>query len=537
MPDVFISYARSTAVQVRRIADALRALEWRVWIDEELPAHRDYSDVIEERLRQAKAVVVVWSAEAVKSQWVRAEADVAREAGTLVQLSVDGAIPPLPFNRIQCADLAGWSGELDSPGWRKVLASIAELVGEDSVAEVGRPAPAPTLPEKPSIAVLPFTDMTGADDRTYFTDGMVVEIITALSRFPSLFVIASGSSLAYRSGERDLRLIARDLGVRYLLQGSVRQSAGRVRIAAQLVDAHEGGQLWAERFDGTLEDVFALQDTVANAVVGQLAPAVEAAEIRRANAKPTQDLRAYDLYLRALHLMHAWNKQAFLDAISLLDQAVARDPGYAMAYALAGNIHTLLAMRGWSDQPEQSRRVGLELGQQALRAGGDDHEVLLWVAGTIVQARGDTATADSMIERSLALNPGASFSWFISGWAKLYLGRFELSFAHFETSLRLNPRSPQRANTLNGMGLCQLAMRRFDEAIVLQKQAVQLHPGDQGTAMGLVASLAHAGRIPEARATLQNVHRSTIDNTLGGLRDPGFRELLRSGLALAGADL
>jgi adenylate cyclase len=154
-----------------------------------------------------------------------------------------------------------------------------------------------------------------------------------------------------------------------------------------------------------------------------------------------------------------------------------------------------------------------------------------------VQSRGDLVTADSMIERSLALNPGASFSWFISGWAKQYLGRPELAFAHFETSLRLDPRSPQRANALNGMGLCLLAMRRFEEAIVLQKQAAQLGFNDEGVQIGLAASFAHAGRLPEARAALQRARKSTMDNLLGGLRHPDFRELLRSGLAMAGADL
>jgi len=294
MSDVFISYARSTEREAKQIAEALRGLGYDVWRDDELPAHRDYSEVIEERLRAAKAVVVVWSAEAAKSQWVRAEADLAREAQTLVQLSLDGAPLPMPFNRIQCADLAGWAGDPGHPGWRKVANSVAELANANvpaGAATVAASPPPLPLSEKPSIAVLPFTDLSPAKDQDYFCDGMVVEIVTALSRFRTLFVIASGSSLTYRDVAGRLPQVARELGVRYLLEGSVRKAGDRVRIAAHLIDAHDGArEVWAERFDGTLEDVFALQDQVAGAVASQIEPTILAIETRRASARPTGDV-------------------------------------------------------------------------------------------------------------------------------------------------------------------------------------------------------------------------------------------------------
>jgi len=310
MSHVFISYARSTAKEAQAVAAALRGLGHEVWLDDEIPAHRAYADVIEERLREAKAVVVVWSIEAVRSQWVQSEADKARESGKLVQLNLDGAKLPMPFDRIQCADLTGWSGDLDAPGWRKVAASIADLVG----ASQPRPPPAPglaapplALPDKPSIAVLPFADPAGDKDGDYFADGMVDEIATALSRLPSLFVIDSGSSLSFRGAGRAPKQIAQELGVRYVLEGSVRRSGPRVRITVQLVDTVEGGQIWAERFDDTLEDVFALQDTIANAVAARIEPTIEAAETRRAQTRPTEDMRAYDLFLHALYLQRQWN--------------------------------------------------------------------------------------------------------------------------------------------------------------------------------------------------------------------------------------
>lgn len=205
MAEIFISYASATVDQAKQIADALRALGYGVWRDDELPAHRAYGEVIEQRLRSAKAVVVIWSASAVKSQWVRAEADLAREAGKLVQLRIDGALLPLPFNQIQCADLTDWSGDADAPGWRKVTASIAELFsGESQLAEVLEPASTspPQAPTKPSLAVLPFANLSGEADQEYFADGMVVEIVAALSRIKSIFVIASGRTCIAPALER-----------------------------------------------------------------------------------------------------------------------------------------------------------------------------------------------------------------------------------------------------------------------------------------------------------------------------------------------
>src|SRR5579863_10552372 len=233
MSDIFISYARSTEPQAKRVAEALRGLGYHVWRDDELPAHRAYTDVIEERLEAAKAVVVIWSAEAVKSEWVQSEADTARKDHKLVQLTVDGSKLPRPFDRIQCADLIGWTGDLEAPGWRKVVASVADLIG-GAAPSPPSVADALPLPSKPSIAVLPFANLSGDPEQVYFADGMVAEIVTALTRFNSLFVIGSDSSAAYRGAGKSRKAIAGELGVRYVLEGSVRRAGARVRIIAQL---------------------------------------------------------------------------------------------------------------------------------------------------------------------------------------------------------------------------------------------------------------------------------------------------------------
>src|SRR5579871_6751756 len=248
MSDVFISYARSTARQAQQVAEGLRSLGCSVWLDDALPAHRAYTDVIEERLKAAKAVVVVWSTEAAKSHWVRAEANTALEAGTLVQLSVDGAMPPMPFGQIQCADLAGWSGDAGAPGWRKVVDSVAELVGGAAAAVASVTTEPLARPSRPSIAVLPFANLSGDPEQAYFADGMVTEITNALSRFKSLFVIASSSALTFKGKGVGAQDAASQLGVRYVLEGSVRKAGSRVRIAVQLIDASDGAQIWTDRF-------------------------------------------------------------------------------------------------------------------------------------------------------------------------------------------------------------------------------------------------------------------------------------------------
>ena len=265
-----------------------------MWRDDGLPAHRAYAEVIEERLKAAKAVVVIWSSEAAKSQWVFSEANRAREDGKLVQLAVEDTRLPMPFDTIQCADLAGWSGEAGASSWRKVVASIGDLLGGANPAPIpGSVADAPLpLPTKPSIAVMPFANLSGDPEQDYFAEGLVEEIVRALSRVRSLFVIGSGSSASLKAMVTTPREVARTLGVRYVLEGSVRKAGGRVRIAVRLVDGLDGAQIWADRFEDTLEDVFALQDRVALSVAGVIEPAVREADLGARRCAPPKTWEA-----------------------------------------------------------------------------------------------------------------------------------------------------------------------------------------------------------------------------------------------------
>src|SRR4051812_38562771 len=261
MSHVFISYARSSEPQAQRVAEALRTEGYEVWRDDELPAHRAYADVIEERLKSAQAVVVLWSAEAAKSQWVRAEADVARNAGTLVQASLDGTVPPMPFNQIQCADLNGWDGA-DGRGWSKLKDSVAALGSTPQAEKQRRPRSG-----KPSICVLPFANMSGDSEQEYFSDGISEDITTDLSKVSALAVTARNTAFTFKGQAGDVTEIARKLGVGHVLEGSVRKAGGRVRINAQLIDGASGDQVWAERYDRDLTDIFAIQDEISKAIV------------------------------------------------------------------------------------------------------------------------------------------------------------------------------------------------------------------------------------------------------------------------------
>ncbi len=334
MSEVFVSYSRSDEPQAKAVAEALRSKGYRVWRDDELPAHRAYAEVIQERLGSAGAVVVLWSAEAAKSQWVRAEADAAREAGTLVQASLDGTVPPLPFNQIQRADLGGWSGDRDAPGWRKLEASVAALArpAAASAKESSRPAA-----RERSVCVLPFVNMSGDAEQEYFSDGISEDITTDLSKVSALEVIARNTAFMFKSQSVDVCEIARKLSVSHVLEGSVRKAGSRVRISAQLIDGRTGGHVWAERYDRDLNDIFAIQDEISEAIVAALKLKLLPEEKKAIEQRGTTSAEAYNLYLMARKYWVAGNYgdvRREERVIRLCNRAVEIDPNYAQAWAL-----------------------------------------------------------------------------------------------------------------------------------------------------------------------------------------------------------
>jgi len=394
--------------------------------------------------------------------------------------------------------------------------------------------PSLALPDKPSIAVLPFQNMSGDPEQEYFADGMVEEIITALSRIRWLFVIARNSSFTYKGQSVDVKQVGRELGVRYVLEGSVRRGGSRVRITAQLIDPVSGAHLWADRFDGSLEEVFELQDQVASSVAGVIEPTLRAAEIRRSSARPTHDLTAYDLYLRALALTFSWQRDSNIQALELLEQAIELDPHYGLALVHAAAAHYNLHVTGWTDDLEASRLKGIDLSRRALQVAGNDPDVLCTAGFTLAYFGEEIAVAIGLVDRGLQLNPSFARGWQWGGWLRLWAGQTEPAIKHFETSLRRDPRE-RRANPFMGIGVAHFFARRFEEARATLLQSLQEQPNWVPTYRFLASCYAHMGRLEEARQAVKRLKDLTnmLVPSATNWRNPEHREFYLSGLRMA----
>ena len=433
---------------------------------------------------------------------------------------------------------------------------VFEDLGEQTLKNIARPVrayrvatrpvattepetPALALPDKPSIAVLPFANMSGDPEQEYFADGMVEEIITALSRIRWLFVIARNSTFAYKGQAVDVNQVGRELGVRYVLEGSVRKAGGRVRITAQLIDALTGTYLWADRFEGSLEDVFDLQERVAISVAGVIEPTLQRAEIRRSAARPTTDLNAYDLYLRACAAAHRETQEEIFAALGLLEQAIALDRHYGPALSSAANCHRLLVIGGWAEEPETIRRGGIELAREALRVGENDPRVLADAAHVLAEFGEDLGAMIGLVDRALALNPSFARGWYKSGILRLWASQPDLAIEHVETSLRLSPR--ERIGTpLTAIGAAYFYKRQFSEAAPKLLLSIQDTPGHPTTYRILAACYAHMGRLEDARtivAQMRTITPQVVPNSVALPRNPDYRKLLLSGLRLAAGEV
>ena len=397
------------------------------------------------------------------------------------------------------------------------------------------PKPLP-LPDKPSIAGLPFANMSGDPEQEYFADGMVEEITTALSRIRWLFVIARNSSFTYKGQSVDVKQVGRELGVRYVLEGSVRKAGREVRITAQLIDAASGAHLWADRFDGSLEDVFQLQDNVAISVAGVIEPALQAAETACAVSRPTDDLTAYDLYLRAYAMVLASARQ-IPEALRLMERAIARDPHYGPALAWAGFCCHRLFHDSQSENPAADRRKGIEFARRALEVAGDDPGVLANAAQTLAYFGEDIGAAIALIDRALVLNPNYARGWNISGVLRLWAGLPDVAIGHAETSLRLSPRADVGA-ALTLIGASHFYARRFDEAVPRLRVAVEEYPGFPQPYRVLAACYTHLGRLDDARAIVERLRAITpvVVPDADYMRNSEHRQLLLSGLRLAAGE-
>jgi adenylate cyclase len=406
---------------------------------------------------------------------------------------------------------------------RDRLPFLFEDLGEQHVKNIARPvrvyrvrdavaagkspsAPAPallTLPDKPSLAVLPFANMSGDPEQEYFADGMVEEIITALSRIRWLFVIARNSSFTYKGQAVDVKQVGRELGVRYVLEGSVRKAGGRVRITAQLIDAASDAHLWADRFDGSLEDVFELQDRVAIRVAGVIEPTLRQTEIERARRKRPDNLDAYDLYLRALPYAFTAMPEDADKALPLLGKAIELEPEYAAAHAMIAYCHEVRYLR--AGLREESKTAARHHARMAIATGGDDAMALATAAFVIAVIERDYETAVNVTERSFALSSSSAWALSLSSIIRAWMGDSATAVEQAERALRLSPFDPLIWMPYHSLAYAHFAARRFEEAAAAASRVIQSNPGFSVPYILQAAALANLGRSEDAKAVVQRL--------------------------------
>jgi TolB-like protein len=410
-----------------------------------------------------------------------------------------------------------------------------EDLGEQQVKNIARPVrvyrvrdvaataktpalPVLALPDKPSLAVLPFQNMTGDAEQDYFVDGIVEEITTAISRLPWLFVIARNSSFAYKGKAVDVKQVTRELGVRYVLEGSVRKAGNRVRITGQLIDTATGAHIWADRFDGAFDDIFELQDQVASSVIGAIEPRLFLSEMEHATRKPTENLDAYDLYLRARAQYHKLTDEGMREAVASLRRALTIDPSYAPAAAMIGVCRiTQMSSFGWVVS-DAERTEAAQLAAQSIEMGKDDPDALWMGALAFSYFSGAHGTAASALDRALALNPNSAYAWTASGWVSCHRNRPEQAIDAFHRAMRLSPLDPLGWAFKGGLALAHLVAGRYEEAVDWAEGSSHEQPRSAFALRVKVVACVHLGRIEEGRELLQQLLRLQPGLTIAGLK-------------------
>jgi TolB-like protein len=415
---------------------------------------------------------------------------------------------------------------------RKGIRFVGAVKDKPQPVAVGKVAAQPTtdnapaatgptlaLPDRPSIAVLPFQNMSGDSEQEYFADGMVEEIIIALSRIRSLMVIARNSSFIYKGQSVDVKQVGRDLGVRYVLEGSVRKSRSQVRITGQLIEASSGAHLWADRFDGSLEDIFDLQDQVTSHVVGAIAPKLEQAEIERVKRKPTDSLDAHECFLRGMASYYLRTSEAISEALRLYYKAIECDPDFASAYGMAAWCYGMRKSYGWVIDRAEEIAEAARLGRRAAELGEDDAVALSRGAHALAFVVGDLDVSATMADRALALNPNLAGAWYASGWVRAYRGESDVAITHLARAMRLNPLDPHTAALQAGTAFAHFLAGRYDEALRWAERASSTRPNFKTSMIITAASSALTGQLAEAQKAMSRLRGLDPAMRVADIRD------------------
>jgi TolB-like protein len=391
--------------------------------------------------------------------------------------------------------------------------------GDKQTVAVGETPSAATrvdakAPDRPSIAVMPFQNMSRDHEQEYFADGIVDDIITALSRMRWLFVIARNSSFTYKGRAVDMKQVGRELGVRYVLEGSVRKAENRVRITGQLIDTSTGAHLWAERFEGALEDIFSLQDQITTSVIGAIAPQLEQAEIQRAKRKPTESLDAYDYYLRGMASYYLRTREGISEALALFYKAIELDRDFASAYGMAAWCYAWRKINGWMIDRAREIPETERLARRAAELGRDDAVALSRCSHALAFVVGDLDIAATFVDRALALNPNLAGAWYASGWVHVWLGEPDVAIDHFAHALRLGSLDPHTIGMQAGTAFAHFLAGRHQQAASWAAKAMWEQANYRTTLFIAAASHALCGNLDEAHKAV--THLRKLDPTLRG---------------------
>jgi TolB-like protein len=516
LADIFISYARSNAATAANIAEAFAGLGYTVWRDDSLPAHRAYADEIQAELDAARAVVVIWSADAARSEWVRSEADRARAQRKLVQVTVDGAALPMPFDQIQCADLASWRGDPDAAGWRTVLASVSALTDADPDAAPGGVATA----RRPGtvLAVLPFDNLSSDPEMQFFSDGVSEEIIRLLSRGAGLQLIGRTSSFQFR-GERKAEAAER-LRCSHVLDGTIRRAATRVRVSAHLIEAATGTTLWSDRYDRGLEDIFSVQDEISESIAQALDRAFAGASSQAVN--PT----AYDLYLRASPRSYA--PEELRIHIGFLEIATQLAESFTEAWA------RLAYLRAWVRfyEPYAERAAATSaIEREADRALAEDPQNVdaLVAKLFVIPPCGRFVELDAALDR-LRNAAGAGDGKKYVGWCLRTMGRVREALVEDERTFAADPLDPMSANVC---ALARMAAGRVEEAVPIYEDLMRRVSDMSFPFTSLLRAKALLGDWPAVDELLALAAQRPVREFADGVafirtkRDPSARNIAR----------
>jgi adenylate cyclase len=500
--DVFISYSRDDAAAARRFAAAFEAEGFSVWWDAALRPGEAFDEVIEAALKAAKAVVVLWSPRSVVSRWVRAEATLADRNKTLAPVTIALCERPIMFELTQTADLCHWQGEAADPVWKGLVADVRALVGQSARPAAALPAvPVAARDEKPSILILPFANLGGDPEQEFFSDGVTEDIITDLGRLSALTVVSRSTAFSYKGRTVSVPEMEASLGVSHILEGSVRKAGDRVRVTAQLLDARKDVQIWAERFDRTMNDIFAIQDEISQAIVAALKLKLAPAEAKALTERPTASAEAYELFLLARQFSRTGSERMKVFIVRLCRRAVELDPEFGLAWAYMAIACAEAAQR---DVAGCSWEQALEAADRALAVApglAEGHAAMaevLWRGATM-----DLDSGRPFIARALELDPDCFEAHQMAGFQGIADQDWKRGIVHFEKAIALDPMAYRPAGMIiqayEGLGDAEAVQAAARRCVALAEKLLAVEPDHTGAIGFLVTALIDLGEIDRAR--------------------------------------